>query len=170
MFWFLPGTVFDSSEEEAVSSVEDESDFILMISHGLVGACLLDFGDGVSDEDEDSDDECELLSFGLVYIHSKGVVVVTVVLCRVVEVYLLVNFITWGGFGWVFVAGPVVLVGNVERCMDSSSEVAWFCALANRVALVFPVAIVAKDQESSNPAPPLGMENAKLLSSSKVIS
>ena len=68
MFWFLPGTVFDSSEEEAASSVEDESDFILMISHGLVGACLLDFGDGVSDEDEDSDDECELLSFGLVYI------------------------------------------------------------------------------------------------------
>ena len=60
----------------------------------------------------------------------------------------------------MFVAGSVVLVGNVERCMDSSSEVVWFCALTNRAALVIPVAIVAKDLESSNPAPPSGMGNA----------
>ena len=56
MFWFLPGTVFDSSEEEAVPSMEDKSDFVLMISHGLVGTCLLNFWGGVSDENEDSDD------------------------------------------------------------------------------------------------------------------
>ena len=118
----LLGTVFDSSEEEAASSVEDEPDFILMTSYELVGAFLLNFGDRASDEDENPDDECDLLSFGLIYNFSRGFVVVTVGLCGLVEVYLLVNFITGGGLGWVCVAGLVVLVGNVELFIGASSE------------------------------------------------
>ena len=128
------GTFFDLYEEEAVSSMEDESDFRLMTSYGLVGAFLLNDGDEASDEDEDSDDECELLSFGLVYNLSKDVVVMTVGLCGVVEVYLIMNFMTGGNSGWGFVLGLVFLVGNVGLCKGSSSEMIWFCALTNSVA------------------------------------